>query len=57
MSIERLTPPELLSKNKFNVDEERASYHNRQSHLCQVRGKTLPLCMPAVLYKLDKNGR
>ena len=22
MSIERLTPPELLSKNKFNVDEE-----------------------------------
>ena len=56
MSIERLTPPELLSKNKFNVDEEEP-HIIIDNAICAwgVEKPCLYVC-PAVLYKLDKNG-
>ena len=56
MSIERLTPPELLSKNKFNVDEEEPHIIIDKAICARCVEKPCLYVCPAVLYKLDKNG-
>lgn len=56
MSIERLSAAELLSKNKFNVDEEEAHIVIDKTICAQCSEKPCLYVCPAVLYKLNKNG-
>ncbi len=56
MSIARLSAPELLSKNKFNVDEEEAHIIIDKAICARCSDKACLYVCPAVLYKLDKNG-
>ncbi|HCF49065.1 MAG TPA: ferredoxin family protein [Syntrophomonas sp.] len=56
MSIERLSAVELLSKNKFNVDEEEAHIVIDKTICAQCSEKPCLYVCPAVLYKLNKNG-
>lgn len=56
MSITRLSAPELLSKNKFNVDEEEAHIVIDKAICARCAEKACLYVCPAVLYKLDKNG-
>jgi ferredoxin like protein len=54
--IARLSAPELLSKNKFNVDEEEAHIIIDKAICARCGEKACLYICPAVLYKLDKNG-
>ena len=56
MSIEKISAPELLSLNRFNVDEEEP-HIVLDKKVCSGCKETpcLVVC-PAVLYKLDKAG-
>ncbi|NLO20808.1 MAG: ferredoxin family protein [Syntrophomonadaceae bacterium] len=56
MSIEKMEAAELLSKNKFNVDEEIAHIEIDKTICAQCREKPCLYVCPVVLYKLDKNG-
>ncbi len=56
MSIEKTTAAELLSKNKFNVDEEQAHIVIDKTICTSCSDKPCLYVCPAVLYKLDKNG-
>ncbi|MEL7563309.1 MAG: ferredoxin family protein [Dehalobacterium sp.] len=55
MSIEKMSAPELLGLNRFNVDEE-MPHIEIDKEICRKCSKKpcLYVC-PAVLYKLDKN--
>ncbi len=56
MSIERMEAPQLLSRNRFNVDEEEP-HIVLDREICKkcIEKPCLYVC-PAVLYKLDQNG-
>jgi ferredoxin like protein len=56
MSIEQMEAPELLSLNKFNVDEEEP-HIVLDKEICKkcIEKPCLYVC-PAVLYQLDKKG-
>ncbi len=56
MSIGTLSAPELLSKNKFNVDEEEPHIIIDKNICAKCSEKPCLYVCPAVLYKLDKNG-
>lgn len=56
MSIERMEAPELLSLNKFNVDEEEPHILLDKSNCTSCQEKPCLVVCPAVLYKLAKNG-
>ncbi|HPF20310.1 MAG TPA: ferredoxin family protein [Syntrophomonas sp.] len=56
MSIEKMEAAELLSLNKFTVDEEEAHIVLDKNICRQCTEKACLLVCPAVLYKLDKNG-
>lgn len=55
MSIERVSATELLSKNKFNVDEEEAHIVIDKAICARCTEKPCLYVCPAVLFKLDKN--
>jgi Ferredoxin-like protein len=56
MSIESLDAAELLSRNKFMVDEEEAHIILDKKICAQCQAKPCLVVCPAMLYKLDKNG-
>jgi ferredoxin like protein len=56
MTIERMTPPELLSLNKFNVDEQEPHIVLDKKICAGCEDKPCLFVCPAVLYKLDKTG-
>jgi ferredoxin like protein len=56
MTIERVTSPELLSLNKFNVDEEEPHIVLEKKICTGCKDKPCLVVCPAVLYKLDKTG-
>ena len=56
MSIAKISAPELLSLNKFNVDEEEAHIVLDKKNCSGCREKPCLVVCPAVLYKLDKAG-
>lgn len=56
MSIRKMGDAELLSKNKFNVDEEIAHIEIDKSICANCTEKPCLYVCPAVLYKLDENG-
>ena len=55
MSISRLEATELLSFNKFNVDEEAPHIELDKSVCAQCVEKPCLYICPAVLYKLESN--
>ena len=57
MSIQQIEAAELLSLNRFNVDEEEP-HIVLDKEICKTRcsEKACLMVCPAVLYKLDKNG-
>ncbi len=56
MSIKKFTAPELLSFNKFIVDED-APHIEIDQEICQkCDGKPCLYACPAVLYTLEKAG-
>lgn len=56
MSIMRMEAPELLSLNKFNVDEEEPHIVLDKEICSSCTDKPCLYVCPAVLYKLEKNG-
>ncbi|MGG0717026.1 ferredoxin family protein [Robertmurraya massiliosenegalensis] len=56
MSIAKLTAPELLSLNKFTVDEEDPHIVLNKEICANCNEKPCLVVCPAVLYKLDKAG-
>jgi len=56
MSITKMAAPELLSLNKFNVDEEQAHIVLDKKICAQCQLKPCLVVCPAVLYRLDKSG-
>lgn len=56
MSIEKMEAAELLSRNKFNIDEEEAHIVIDPAICARCQDKPCLYVCPAVLYKLDKNG-
>lgn len=56
MKIEKMDAPELLSLNKFNVDEENPHIVIDKEICRQCKEKPCLVVCPAVLYKLDKDG-
>ncbi len=56
MSIRIMEAAELLSLNKFNVDEEQAHIMLNKDICAKCQDKPCLLVCPAVLYRLDKNG-
>ena len=56
MSIEKMTTTELLSLNKFNVDEEEAHIILDKQICAKCDGKPCLYVCPAMLYMLDKAG-
>jgi ferredoxin like protein len=56
MSIRIMEAPELLSLNKFNVDEEQAHIVLDKNICSKCQDKPCLLVCPAVLYRLDKSG-
>jgi ferredoxin like protein len=56
MSIRAMDAAELLSLDKFNVDEEEAHIILDQAICAKCQDKPCLLVCPAVLYRLDKNG-
>lgn len=55
MSIKVMEAPELLSLNKFNVNEKEAHIVINKEICAQCKDKPCLIVCPAVLYKLDKN--
>lgn len=56
MTIEWMEAPQLLSLNKFNVDEDE-SHIILNKEICKAcREKPCLFVCPAVLYKLEKSG-
>lgn len=56
MSIEKMAAPELLSLDKFNVDEDNAHIVLDKAICGRCAAKPCLVVCPAVLYTLDKNG-
>lgn len=56
MSIERTEAAELLSRNRFNVDEEEPHIIINKDNCKKCKDKPCLYVCPAVLYKLDKAG-
>ena len=56
MSIAKMSATELLSKDKFNVNEEEAHIVIDKAVCAQCAEKPCLYICPAVLYLLDKNG-
>lgn len=56
MSIEKIEAAELLSRNRFNVDEEEPHIILDKQICKQCIDKPCLYVCPAVLYKLDKAG-
>jgi len=56
MSIEKIEAAELLSRNRFNVDEEQPHIILDKQICKQCIDKPCLYVCPAVLYKLDKAG-
>ena len=56
MSIRKMEAPELLSLNKFNVDEDEAHIELNKENCRTCTDRPCLYVCPAVLYKLDKNG-
>ena len=56
VSISKLQAPELLSLNKYNVDEEEPHIVLDKTICAKCQDKPCLYVCPAVLYKLDKNG-
>jgi ferredoxin like protein len=56
MTIERTTAPELLSLNRFNVDEQEPHIVLDKNICAECREKPCLVVCPAVLYKLDHSG-
>ena len=56
MKIRIMEAAELLSLNKFNIDEEQAHIVLDKEICSRCRDKPCLLVCPAVLYRLDKNG-
>ncbi len=56
MSIEKMEAPELLSLDKFNVDEEVPHIVLDKTICAKCKEKPCLVVCPAVLYKLDKSG-
>jgi ferredoxin like protein len=56
MSIRVMEAAELLSLNKFNVDEEEAHIVLDKEICSRCQARPCLLVCPAVLYRLDKNG-
>ncbi len=56
MSIERLTAAELLSIDKFNLNEEEAHIVLDKAICAICKEKPCLYVCPAVLYQLDKQG-
>jgi len=56
MSIKRIEAPELLSLNKFTVDEEEAHIELDKEICRKCSEKPCLVVCPAVLYTLDKSG-
>ena len=56
MTIDIVSAPELLSNNKFNVDEENAHIAINVEICRNCADKPCLYVCPAVLYRLDKNG-
>ena len=57
MSIRRMEAPDLLSLDKFNVDEENPHVVIDPDVCDNCRTKPCLFVCPAVLYTLDKQGR
>ena len=55
MSIKVMEAPELLSLNKFNVNEKEAHIVINKEICAQCQDKPCLIVCPAALYKLDKN--
>lgn len=56
MSIEKLDAPELLSYNKFNVDEERPHIEIDKAICAGCADRPCLYVCPAVLYKQEEDG-
>ena len=56
MSIRIMEAAELLSLNKFNVDEEQAHIMLNKDICSKCQEKSCLLVCPAVLYRLDTSG-
>lgn len=56
MSIEKTEAAELLSRNRFNVDEEAPHILLNKENCKRCIEKPCLYVCPAVLYKLDKAG-
>jgi len=56
MTIKSLDAAELLSRNKFNIDEELAHIVLDKEKCSACKEKPCLFVCPAVLYRLDKNG-
>ncbi len=56
MSIKNMDAAELLSVDKFNVDEEQAHILLDKVICSKCQEKPCLFVCPAVLYRLDKNG-
>jgi ferredoxin like protein len=56
MSVRIMDAAELLSLDKFNVDEEEAHILLDKDICSKCQDKPCLLVCPAVLYRLDKNG-
>lgn len=56
MSIEKMTAPELLGLNRFNVDEEKPHIILNKAICFQCKEKPCLVVCPATLYTLDKAG-
>lgn len=56
MTVKRMEAAELLSLNKFDVDEDEAHIKLDQSICAKCSDKPCLVVCPAVLYKLEKNG-
>ena len=55
MSIEKIEAAELLSRNRFNVDEEEPHIVLNKENCKKCKEKPCLYVCPAVLYKLDKD--
>ncbi len=56
MKIRIMEAAELLSLNKFNIDEEEAHIVLDKEICSRCQDKPCLLVCPGVLYRLDKNG-
>ena len=56
MTVKKLDAPELLSLNKFNVDEDMPHIELDKAACVKCADKPCLYVCPAVLYKLEKDG-